>query len=171
MRRRWGWKTVPRGIGVGKADLFRFDLASSVWFGLVWFGLFRTSRSFRYSIVDKTRVVAMVRWYSMRVRDTRATQRPTVHPRTATHPRVTVGRCVVRDTRATQRPTVTRGCVAVRGWFHKERGEMYDLDRRDATRHVHASIRSSLSFSRSIHARFRVDYAHRVPAHVRTAFV
>ena len=143
MRRRWGWKTVPRGIGVGKADLFRFDLASSVWFGLVWFGLFRTSRSFRYSIVDKTRVVAMVRWYSMRV----------------------------RDTRATQRPTVTRGCVAVRGWFHKERGEMYDLDRRDATRHVHASIRSSLSFSRSIHARFRVDYAHRVPAHVRTAFV
>jgi hypothetical protein len=37
MRRRWGWKTVPRGIGVGKADLFRFDLASSVWFVLVWF--------------------------------------------------------------------------------------------------------------------------------------
>jgi hypothetical protein len=64
-------------------------------------------------------VLAMVRWYSMRV----------------------------RDTRATQRPTATRGCVAVRGWFHKERGEMYDLDRRDATRHVHASIRSSLFLS------------------------
>lgn len=103
----------------------------------------RTSRSFRYSIVDIARVLAMVRWYSMRV----------------------------RDTRATQRPTVTRGCVAVRGWFHKECGEMYDLDGRDATHRVHVSIRSSLSFSRSIHARFRVDYAHRVPAHVRTAFV
>lgn len=32
MRRRSGWKTVPRGIGVGKADSIRFGLASSVWF-------------------------------------------------------------------------------------------------------------------------------------------
>lgn len=37
MRRRSGWKTVPRGIGVGKADLFRFDLAWRRRFGLVCF--------------------------------------------------------------------------------------------------------------------------------------
>ena len=92
-------------------------------FDLAWrrrFGLFLLSRSFRYSIVDIARVLAMVRWYSMRV----------------------------RDTRATQRPTVTRGCVAVRGWFHKEwrnvRFGRMDATRRDAS---HPSIRSSLSLS------------------------
>lgn len=86
----------------------------------------------------------MVRWYSMRV----------------------------RDTRATQRPTVTRGCVAVRGWFHTEwRSVRFGRTRRDARLRIHPSIRSSLSFSRSIHARFRVDYARRAPAHVRTAIV
>lgn len=35
MRRRSGWKTVPRGIGVGKADSFRFVSAWRRRFGLV----------------------------------------------------------------------------------------------------------------------------------------
>lgn len=37
MRQRSGWKTVPRGIGVGKADSIRFGAASARRFGLVWF--------------------------------------------------------------------------------------------------------------------------------------
>ena len=133
MRRRSGWKTVPRGIGVGKADSFRFVSAWHRRFGLVC-----VEQAARFVIQSSTSR-ACWRWCD-------GTRCACVTPA-----RLNVLRSLEDASRCVDGFIKSGEMYDLDGWT-----------RRDATRRIHPSVRRSLflSFhSRAFPGRLRASSA------------